>query len=126
MIYHINLENYIINENKDIYFMRENISNDINSGFFIIRNNDNIKKINNFFIEVLQTIDITDKPNMPLGDQSIINNLKYKINYGFIPNDYVIYGTNIFNNNKSLFHHAVCSNDVLDKIVQINKIKSLL
>jgi hypothetical protein len=63
---------------------------------------------------------------MPLGDQSIINNLKYKINYGFIPNDYVIFGTNIFNNNKSLFHHAVCCDNVIAKIVQINKIKLLL
>ena len=40
-----NLENYIQNENKDIYFMRENTCNDVNSGFFIIKNNDNITNI---------------------------------------------------------------------------------
>jgi len=44
-----NLEKDIINENKDIYFMRENTSNDVNSGFFIIKNNNNIKDIINFF-----------------------------------------------------------------------------
>jgi hypothetical protein len=60
---------------------------------------------------------------MPLGDQSIINNLKSKINYGFIPNDYVVFGTNIYNRNKSLFHHAIACRDVYDKIIQINKIK---
>lgn len=120
-----NLENYIINENKDIYFMRENISDDVNSGFFIIKNNNNIKNIITFFTEVLETMNITSKESMPLGDQSIINNLKHKINYGFIPNDYVIFGRNIYNKNKSLFHHAVCCKDVDDKISQINDIKLL-
>lgn len=119
-----NLENYIQNENKDIHFMRENVSDDVNSGFFIIKNNDNITNIINFFVEVLQTIDRTEKVKMPFGDQSIINNLKFKINYGFIPNDYVIFGTNIYNRNKSLFHHAVCCKDVDDKIIQINQIKT--
>jgi hypothetical protein len=119
-----NLEKYIQNENKDIHFMREDSSEDVNSGFFIIKNNDNITNIINFFIEVLQTIDTTEKVKMPFGDQSIINNLKNKINYGFIPNDYVVFGTTIYNSNKSLFHHAVCCRDVDDKITQINKIKS--
>jgi len=118
-----NLENYIQNENKDIHFMREGSSDDVNSGFFIIKNNDNITNIINFFVEVLQTIDTTEKVKMPFGDQSIINNLKNKINYGFIPNDYVVFGTSVYNINKSLFHHAVCCRDVDDKITQINKIK---
>jgi len=60
---------------------------------------------------------------MPFGDQTIINNLKHIINYGFIPNDYVVFGSTIFNINKSLFHHAVGCIDVDDKIIQINKIK---
>jgi hypothetical protein len=118
-----NLENYIQNENKDIYFMREGTSDDVNSGLFIIKNNDNITNIINFFIKVLQTIDTTEKEKMPYGDQSIINNLKNIINYGFIPNDYVVFGNNIFNINKSLFHHAILCRDVDDKIKQINEIK---
>ena len=118
-----NLEKNIINENKDIYFMHENVSNDVNSGFFVIKNNNNINNIINFFIEVLKTIDITDKSNMPFGDQTIINNLKHTINYGFISNDYVIFGTNIYNKNCCLFHHAVGCIDVNDKIKQINYIK---
>jgi hypothetical protein len=40
--------------------------------------------------------DTTQKIEMPFGDQSIINNMKNKINYGFIPNDYVIFGTTIY------------------------------
>ena len=119
-----NLEQDIIQENKDIFFMHEH-SGMVNSGFFVIKNNDNIKNIINFFVEVLQTIDTSEKKDMPLGDQSIINNLKHKINYGFVSNEYVIFGSHIFNKEKSLFHHAVCCNDVDDKIIQINNIKSL-
>jgi uncharacterized protein (DUF1015 family) len=119
-----NLEKFITNENKDVYFMRESRTNNVNSGFFIIKNNNNIKNIINFFVEVLQTIDTTEKRHMPLGDQSIINKLKNKINYGFIPNDYVIFGNTIYNIDKSLFHHAVCCRDVDEIIIQINQIKS--
>lgn len=120
-----NLENYIQNENKDILFMREGETNDVNSGFFIIKNNNNIKNIIIFFVEVLKTIDITEKSKMPFGDQSIINKLKNIINYGFIPNDYVVFGTKIYNINKSLLHHAVCCRDIDDKIIQINQIKGM-
>ena len=120
-----NLEKYIENENKDIHFMREYVTNNINSGFFIIKNNDNIINIINFFVEVLQTFDTIKKENMPYGDQSIINNLKHKINYGLIPNDYVIYGTEVYNKKKSLLHHAAACRDVSDKVIQIKKIKSM-
>lgn len=119
-----NLEHHIVNENKDIYFMSEETGPDVNSGFFIIKNNSNIKSIIDFFIEVLHTIDTTEKDKMPSGDQTIINNLKHKINYGVVPIDYVIYGTIIYNINKSLFHHAVCCKDVDEKIEQINIVKS--
>jgi hypothetical protein len=119
-----NLEYYINNDNKDIYFMRENISDDVNSGFFIIKNNENIEKIINFFTEVLQIFNITNKNKMPFGDQTIINNLKNKINYGFIPYDYIIFGKHIFNKNKSLLHHAIGCKNIDEKINQINNINN--
>ena len=65
----------------------------------------------------------TNKIYMPFGDQSIINNLKHKINYGFISNDYVIFERTIYNKNKSLVHHAVGCIDIDDKILQINEVK---
>jgi len=120
-----NLENYMESENKDIYFMREHITDGVNGGFFIIKNNANITSIINFLIEVLEVFDNTDRVDMPFGEQSIINYLKYKINYGYIPNAYVIWGTIVYNKNKSLFHHAVATRDVNDKIKQINSIQIL-
>jgi len=119
-----NLENYITNTDNDIYFMREGVSEDVNSGFFIIKNNSNLTYNINFFIRVLLTIDRTEKKNMPLGDQTVINSLKNNINYGFIPNDYVVFGNTIYNKDKSLFHHAVCCRDIDDKIEQINIVKT--
>ena len=119
----LNLEKYIEKENKDIFFMRENTTNDVNGGFYIIKNNENIIHIIEFFKKILNIMKKTHNNSMPYGDQSIINNLKKDINYDYIPNDYVIWGTNIYNKNKSLIHHAVCCNNVSDKIKQINIIK---
>ena len=116
-----NLEKYIHDEKKDIYFMQENKSTDINSGFFIIQNN--IPKMKQFFIDVLNKMEITDKKDMPFGDQTIINELKHTIHYGVIPNEYVIFGNKIYNKDKCLFHHAVSCIDIDDKIKQIHRIQ---
>jgi len=123
------LEKFINNNNNDIFFMREGTSNEVNSGFFIIKNNNNINNIKNFFVQVLNIFDISEKKDIPFGDQTIINNLLSKrlsnINYDYIPNDYVIFGKHIFNKKKSLFHHAIGCIDIEDKLLQINYIKSL-
>jgi hypothetical protein len=118
-----NLEKNIIDENNDIFFMREQVSDDINSGFFIIKNNNRIENVINFFVNVLNVINNSDRQDMPFGDQTIINNLKTQLNYGFISNDYVIYGPYIFNKSRSLFHHAVFCSNIEEKLIQINNVK---
>lgn len=120
-----NLEKYIHTTDKDIYFMRENTSERVNSGFFIMKNH-NIQNMIDFFTEVLETMDNTDKNDMFLGDQTVINNLKPKLNYDFIPNSYVIFGTDIYDIHKALFHHAVWCKDVDEKIKQIEYINVLV
>ena len=118
-----NLEKDILEQDKDIYFMRHDsiISNDINSTFFIIKNNDNIKNIVQFFNEVLEIILKTEKKMVPVGgDQSIINSLKNKINYGYILNDYIKFNTNTYNKNKVLFHHSISGIFNNDKIIKKN------
>jgi hypothetical protein len=113
-----NLESYIINTENQIYFMQDEGFDNVNSGFFVIKKN-YIEEAIAFFKEVYITMGITKKSDMQFGDQTIINNLKHKINYGLIPNEYVIYGKTIYNKKKALFHHAVSVGSIKGKIKQI-------
>ena len=119
------LQLFIDENQNDIFFMREHTSELVNTGFFIIKNNKNIKYIITFFKNVLFNLLNREKRTMELGDQTIINEMLHNINYDFIPNDYIIYATTIYNNSKSLIHHAVYCKSVDEKITQINFIKSM-
>ena len=104
--------------------MREHYIETINTGFFIIKNNKNLKYIISFFKNVLFTLLNRDKKTMELGDQTIINEMLNNINFDRIPNEFIVYGRTIFDNNKSLVHHAVYCKTIDEKIEQINFIKS--
>jgi len=118
-----NLEAYVLSQPTNICFMRENTrEREVNTGFFIIKNNSEIQSIIDFFTEVLYMMDTCRKTDMPFGDQSIINNIKNKIAHSYMPVEYVAFGTIIYNKDKCLMHHAVCCNDVDEKIAQVNKI----
>lgn len=114
-----NLQNYIDQTSYDIYFMREFIFEDVNTGFFIIKNNDNIKNIINFFEDIIEKFNKSEHSHLPLGDQTLINQYRYNLNYGYIPNEYIVFGTTIYDRKQSLLHHAVACKDVTDKIYQI-------
>lgn len=122
-----NLESYVLSQPTNICFMRENTrEREVNTGFFIMKNNEGIREILDFFAEVLHIMDTSKKNDMPFGDQSIINNIKHKIAHSYMPVEYVVFGTVIYNKDKCLMHHAVCCNDVDEKIAQVNTIKSTL
>ena len=121
-----NLQKYIDTTDQDIYFMRENDTTDVNCGFFIIKNNDNLINVINFLDKIFNIMIVTKPKDMLLGEQTLIN--KYKsdeINFGYIPNDYVVWGSRVFDKNKSLFHHPVCCFNQQEKIQQIRSIKSI-
>ena len=86
------LEEYINTNDHDIYFMMKDKKN-INRSFFIIKNNKNITSIINFYQNIT------------------------KINYGTIPNQYVINGNKIYNEFKSLIHYKENKN-VNPKIIK--------
>ena len=88
-----------------------------------IKNNENLKNIIEFFIEVIKEM-YNKNSDLEPNDQVIINKFKNRINFDYIPNEYVVWANYIWDINKSLFHHAVCTTDVTDKIEQINKVKS--
>jgi hypothetical protein len=118
------LKKFIDENQNDIFFMSD-INQTVNAGFYIIKNNLNIKYIISFFKNVLFILSNRDKKSMELGDQTIINEMLYAINYDNIPLDFIIYGTIIYNNNKSLIHHAVCCKTKDEKINQIKFIKNV-
>jgi hypothetical protein len=97
-----NLELYIEESNHDIYFIKDGYIN-VNSDFFIIKNNNNISSIITFFNNILY-----DTKN---GDEkSLINKFISKINYGTIPNQYIVNENTIYNEFKALIHCAIGDN----------------
>jgi hypothetical protein len=63
---------------------------------------------------------------MPFGDQSIVNRKKDELNYGFVPNDYIVFGPKVFNRQKCLLHHAVGARNVHEKKIQMLGMKGRL
>lgn len=120
------LFDFIEKNENDIFFMREGIKNEVNTGFFIIKNNDNLKNNAIFFNDVIEQIKITPKDKMPLGDQSVINSMLSRLNYNYIPKEYIICGETIFNKDLALLHHAVGVADVDEKIKRIEEIKKII
>ena len=118
------LEEYIKNNNKDVYFMSE-YPKGVNGGFYIICNR-NLKTTIDFLTEIYEEMKITPYKNMPLGEQTLINNNLHKLNYGCIPNKYIIWGNQVYESESSLVHHAVIATDVEDKWSQMLEITRYL
>ena len=115
------LELYIKENDKDIYFMNEKNTKDVNGGFYIICNK-NLDKTIAFLTDIYNEMIITPFEKMPFGEQTLINNKRHLLNYGMIPNKYVIWSRTIYDNKSSLIHHAVNTNDINDKWEQITEI----
>jgi len=124
-----NLQKCIDESVKDIFFMTENGELDgnggfnINTGFFIIKNNLYLHKIIIFLNDIYNSLIEKELKDINCGDQYYINMFKYTINFGYIPNDCVIWATRIWVKNKSIIHHPVCCPNVLVKKQQIGSIK---
>jgi hypothetical protein len=118
------LQEFIDISEKDVFFMKEDEQKDgkggfnINTGFFIIKNNNSLLSIINFFNFIFYKINIIFS-----SDHSSINEFKCELNFDYIPNQFVIWANHIFDNKKSLFHHPVCCNNISSKKTQILQIK---
>jgi hypothetical protein len=120
------LEQYMKTNNKDIYFMREGLTEEVNGGFYIICNR-NLDSTINFLKSVYEEMLITPYSKMELGDQTIINKkIIGMTNIGKIPLEYVVWGHDIYDHTNSLVHHAVQTSGTIDKIAQMKKINDYL
>jgi len=100
---------------KDVVFMRENVSDIVNTGFFIIKNNQNISRVISFFADALEIIKKSRRADIPFGDQSVVNRKKDDLRYGYVPLEYIVFGSKIFDRNKCLIHHAIGARNVNEK-----------
>ena len=111
-----------IDSSMDIVFMREGITTDVNTGFFIMRQT-SVSRLIPFFENVISVMEQTPPEQMPLGDQTIINSLKNNIRYGFIPNEYVVFGNHIYNANRALIHHAIGCTTIEEKVKHLESFR---
>ena len=105
--------------------MKEGNREGINTGFAIVKQC-YVEKMIEIYDTVLNKMKITPRVEMPLGDQTIINNIKNDIDFDYIPIKYVVFGWTIFNKNNALFHHAIGSGKTKGKLNQITIIKNKL
>ncbi len=117
------LFNVINKSKKQIFYMREGNREGINTGFAIIKQC-YVEKMIEIYEKVLNIMDHKPRVEMPLGDQTIINDIKNEIDFEYIPYIYVVFGWTIFNKKKSLFHHAIGSGKTKGKLNQITIIKN--
>jgi len=117
--------NIIDKDEKGIFYMREGNKEGINTGFAIIKQS-YVEKMIEIYEKVLNIMVNKPRIEMPLGDQTIINDIKNEIDFSYIPYIYVVFGWTIFNKNKALFHHAIGSSKTKGKLNQITIIKNKL
>lgn len=113
------LKQYMETTPYDVYFTDDRCGGNVNSGFYIVKLNANIQKMVRFFEIVIADMRLNNKSE----DQIVINKYKHTINYGYIPQDYIILGTAIINKDKALLHHAVCEGSITGKIAQMDDIQ---
>lgn len=117
------LADYALNIFKDkpeleMLFMREQKLDMINGGFYFVRNT---AKVRAYMEEVWNKCDDRE---LQLADQTYYNStLKGRINYDYLPQEFVVWGRDIYDRNRALLHHAVCCKNIAEKIKQQNRIR---
>lgn len=120
------LARYLVEElnskGLDIIFMRECRTVSVNGGFYFVRNSPKVR-------EELTKAMLHCRKRTKYADQDFFNSKEFRsggIKWGYVDNALVAWGTAIFNANKTLFHHAVCTTNMTDKLEQQNKIARTL
>lgn len=110
------------NRQIDYFGMRENDSQYVNGGFFIIRNNKKCLSFLQYVVDELQHC----KPYF--ADQTVINdvlidNPRFDMKIDIIPANLYIWGDNCATNENVIFHHAVGTNNTQEKINQLQHVR---
>lgn len=96
---------FIEKDGKSMYIMRENIRNEMNTGWYIIKKS-YVNEFKKFLEEMLQYGDIRND-GLPI--QDYFNKNRHRLDYGYVPDEFVIWGGDTIGKDKNtvLFHHSV-------------------
>lgn len=102
------------NPELDMWCMRENKTDSVNGGFYVVRNT---HKIRMFMQEVLRAC---TRQYDTLAEQTFINrHMKDAgIKSAYVPDEYVAWAREVPDPAQCLFHHAVCCKNVAEKLQQ--------
>lgn len=114
---------YIQNSPKQTFFMKDDISNNIHTSFFIIKDT---------FVDVFVNYikkDLLNDSNELMSENLIMNKAKTDFNYDFIPSKFIIWGNKctVLCRNSYIIHHIVIANTNLENHKkQINGIERFM
>lgn len=116
------ITDHINKHNLDFLFMREGKVEQVNGGFYAVKNSSLVRKA------LSSAIQYCDKKTT-FADQDFFNGVEFKtsgIKWDYIDYNLVAWAELIFNRRKTLFHHAVCTKNIEEKIKQQDKVARLL
>lgn len=123
------LFSYIDSKDSDFYFQPEIVDGEYElcAGIYIIKKN-KLQRAINFLQMVLKKMNNTPLDLMPFADQSVMKELKDKINWSFIPPKYCTFAGILEEKNKKtyLFHHAINAKNLETKLAQIRKTQKFM
>lgn len=119
-LYRLAVHEFSTYPDLDMWIMEETTSGVCNGGFYFVKNS---KKVREFVRRMANSC----YKKTPLADQDFLNaNVKSCLNHRFIPMQYIICGTDIFDPERSLFYHAVEAFNTHEKLIQQEKVMDAL
>jgi len=111
------LLSYLNNSENDVLYMKEADTQDVNCGFQVVKNK-------TAYIEFMKDVLSEERFfTAEFSDQSIVNERKHSINYGYVPKCTTIWGSLFDEEFKSsyLLHHSVNTNDKRQQLQMIKQ-----
>lgn len=102
----------------DMLFLREADTDGVNGGFYVVKNSPRVRTVLKIAMDYCNR-------RTKFADQDYYNSSDFKnsgIKWDYIDNQYVAWATIIYNPNKTLFHHAVCTTNLIQKLHQQNMV----
>ena len=107
----------IANKDLDMLFMREDTGECVNGGFYCVRNSEPVRN-------ALKQAMLFCEKRTSFADQDYFNGIfkQSGVKWDYIDIAIVAWGWRVYDSRRTLFHHAVCSRNLDDKLRQQQEI----